>query len=85
MAVTHGDLAQGMACGGHIPVGNHKITRTNGATPVTNSYPVQACRMAKLDLTVEMRLGQRQRQRSMMTPRVNKEVISRHATLSMVI
>jgi hypothetical protein len=39
-AVAHGDLARGMAHGGHAPTGNHEIARANGATPVTSSYPV---------------------------------------------
>jgi hypothetical protein len=40
MAMAHGNLTRGMACGGHIPAGNHEITRTDGATPVTSSYSV---------------------------------------------
>jgi hypothetical protein len=53
--MAHGDLAQGMARGGHIPLGDHEITRTSGATPVTGSYPVLARRMAKLDPMTEQR------------------------------
>jgi hypothetical protein len=55
MAAACGDLARGMARSGHIPAGNYEITRTDGATPVTSSYPVQARRVAELDLTVETR------------------------------
>ena len=57
MAMAHGNLGRGIDSGGHIPAGNHEITRTNRATPVTSSYPVQACRMAELDIMVEMRPG----------------------------
>jgi hypothetical protein len=38
--MAHGELARGMACGGHILMGNRDITRTNGSTPITGSYPV---------------------------------------------
>jgi hypothetical protein len=38
--MAHGELARGMARGGHILLGNHEIARTNGSTPVTSSYPV---------------------------------------------
>ena len=48
-AMAHGDLTQGMDCGGPTLFGNHKITRTDGATPVICSYPVQAHRVEKLD------------------------------------
>jgi hypothetical protein len=61
MAAACGDLAQGMARGGHIPAVNYKITRTDRATPVTSSYPVQARRVAELDLTVETPPEQRLR------------------------
>ena len=33
--MAHGDLAQGMAYGGHILLGNHEITQTNGSMPIT--------------------------------------------------
>jgi hypothetical protein len=61
--MTHGGLAQGTACDGHILLGNHEITRTNGATPVVNFYPVQTRREAKLGATIESRLRQCLRQR----------------------
>jgi hypothetical protein len=54
MVTARGDLAWGMARGGHIPTGNHEITRTNGAMPVTSTYSVQARHVAKLDLMIEM-------------------------------
>ena len=38
--MAHGELAQGMAYGGHILLGNHEIARTNGSKPVIGHYPV---------------------------------------------
>ena len=70
-AMAHGDLTQGMARGGHILLGNHEIIRTDGATPVIRSYPVQARRVAKLDPTIESCLGQRHRQRNTMNQDVS--------------
>jgi hypothetical protein len=38
--MAHGELAQGMARGGHILLGYHEIARTNGSMSVTGFYPV---------------------------------------------
>ena len=57
--MAYGELARGMAHGGHILLGNHEITRTNGSMPVTGSYPVETYRVGKLDSMVEPCPGQR--------------------------
>ena len=49
MVMAHNDLTQGVAHGGHILFENHEIARTDGATPVIHSYPVQTRRMVELD------------------------------------
>ena len=67
MAIAHGDLARGMAHGGHILSGNHKIARAGRATPVTSSYLVQTRHMAKLDPTIESHPGQCLRHRIAMS------------------
>ena len=66
MAMSHSDLTQGMAHGGHTLFGNHEIARTDGATPVTRSYPVQARRVAELDPTIESCPSQCHHQRNAM-------------------
>ena len=57
--MAHGELAQGMAYGGHILLGNHEIARTNGSTPIIGFYPVQTRHVEKLDPMVESRPEQR--------------------------
>jgi len=59
--MAHGELTRGKAYGGHILLGNHEITRTNGSMPITSFYPVQTRRARKLDHTVEPCPGQRLR------------------------
>ena len=51
--MAHGELAHGMALGGHILLGNHEIVHVDRLTPATNLYPIQAYRMGSLDPTIE--------------------------------
>ena len=50
-----------MASTGHVLLGNHKVIHTNGMTPITCFYPIQANRVGSPVSTVESRLGQRLR------------------------
>lgn len=49
MDMVHSDLTQVAARGGRILLRDRVITRTNGLTPVTGSYPDQTRCMGKLD------------------------------------
>ena len=40
MLVAQGKLAQGMASTSHILLGNRKVIRANGSTPITSFYPI---------------------------------------------
>lgn len=51
--MVHGELADRMAPTGHILLRKHEITRTNGLTPMTGLYPVQAHRIGGLALVVD--------------------------------
>ena len=62
--MAHGDLTQGMANGGHILFGNHEITQTDTAIPITHPYPVQTRHVAEMDPTTESHPVQRHRQRN---------------------
>ena len=51
--MAQGDFTQGMASTGHIFLGNHETIHTNGSTPITSSYPVQADRVGSLGQVME--------------------------------
>jgi hypothetical protein len=57
--VAHGELAQGMARGGRILLGNHEIARSNRSTPIIGSYLDQTRCVGKQDPAVESCPGQR--------------------------
>jgi hypothetical protein len=56
--MAYGGLTQGMAHGGHILLGNHEVFHTNGSTPITNFYLVQANHVGSLDQAIKLCLEQ---------------------------